>query len=66
MFSTDMGAMYPPLDIDEVAKVAAIEFLNSSLEVDLDWMELSLYLALVMDRKDLVKMATKKSYTMLI
>lgn len=33
-------AMYPELDIPEVARIAAEEFLKSGLEVDVDWVEL--------------------------
>ena len=39
--------MYPELDITEVAKIAAEEFLNSGLEVDIDWIELAPYVAIV-------------------
>ena len=47
--------MFPSLVIDVVARVAAEEFLNGKLEVDMDWAELALYLAVVFDRKELVK-----------
>ena len=54
VFSTDVAAMFPSLDIDVVARVAAEEYLASKLEVDMDWEELSLYLAVTMDREELV------------
>ena len=44
VFSTDVTAMYPELDIPEVARIAAEEFLKSGLEVDVDWVELALLL----------------------
>ena len=31
-----------------------MEFINSGLEIDTDWLELSLYLAVVKDRKELI------------
>ena len=36
--------MFPSLHIETVAKAAGEEFLASKLEIDVDWMELSLYL----------------------
>ena len=44
VFSTDVTVMYPELDIPEVARIAAEEFLKSGLEVDVDWVELALLL----------------------
>ena len=41
--SSDFEAIFPSLHIDSVAKAAGEEFLTSRLEVDIDWMELSLY-----------------------
>ena len=54
--STDVTAMYPSLDIPQVAKVAAQEFLNSKLEVELDPEELGLYLAIMVDREELINL----------
>ena len=56
VYSSDYDNMYPSLEIDEVAKIAAEEFLNSRLEVDIDWVELSLYLAVTFTRQELVDM----------
>ena len=50
IFSTDVEAMYPALHIATVAEIAAEEFLDSKLEIDLDWVELSLYLAVIYSR----------------
>ena len=56
VISGDYEAMYPSLEIDAVARIAAEEFLNSKLEVDIDWVELSLYLAVIFTRKELIDM----------
>ena len=56
IFSTDVEAMYPALHIATVAEVAAEEFLDSKLEIDLDWQELSLYLAVIHSRQELVEL----------
>ena len=44
----------PSLVIKAVAKVAAQEFFDSILDIDLDWEELALYLALTQDRQELI------------
>ena len=54
VYSSDIEAMYPSLHVDTIAKVAAEEFLNSRLDVDVDWLELSLYLAVTLSREELV------------
>ena len=54
VYSSDIEAMYPSLHMDTIAKVAAEEFLNSRLDVDVDWLELSLYLAVTLSREELV------------
>ena len=48
--------MYPSLHVDTIAKVTAEEFLKSRLDVDVDWLELSLYLAVTLSREELVKL----------
>ena len=48
--------MYPSLHIQTVCKVAAEEFYNSNLQLDVDVTELSLYLAIVSDRQLLVEL----------
>ena len=45
LFSTDISAMYPSLDVPEVARVAAELWEESGLELNLNTEELSLYLA---------------------
>ena len=56
MLSIDVSAMYPSLDIDICAKVVAEEFYNSGLNINVDEEELSLYLAVTVDREELVKL----------
>ena len=56
IFSTDVEQMHPALHISTVAEVVAKEFLNSKLETDLVWVELSLYLAVIHSRQKLVDM----------
>ena len=45
LFSTNISAMYPSLDVPEVARVAAELWEESGLELNLNTEELSLYLA---------------------
>ena len=54
LFSTDISAMYPSLDIPEVAKIVAKEYLESGLDIDLDTLEMSLYLSVTNKRDELV------------
>ena len=42
----DVKSMFPNLNKDEVAKVAAEEFMRSDVEVEVDATELGLYLAI--------------------
>ena len=51
IFSSDITAMFPSLDIPECAKVAADEFLNSDLVIEnIEDEELGLYLAVAADK----------------
>ena len=54
--SSDFDAMFPSLHIETVAKAAGEEFLASKLEIDVDWMELSLYLAVTHTRDTLIQL----------
>ena len=54
--SSDFDAMFPSLHIETVAKAAGEEFLASKLEIDVDWMELSLYLAVTHTRATLIQL----------
>ena len=45
--SMDVKAMFPNLKREEVARVAAEEFLRSDIEVEVDVVELGLYLAII-------------------
>ena len=54
IFSTDVEATYPSLDIDTVAKVTGEEFINSNLDIEYDTDEMSLYLSVTNTRKQLV------------
>ena len=56
IYSTDVEAMYPSLDIDRVAKVAGEEFLESDLDIEIDTEELSLYLAVTHTSEELEKL----------
>ena len=48
--------MFPSLDIEECAKIAAKEFLDSELDVNYDEEELALYLAVTIDRDKLAEL----------
>ena len=54
LFSTDISAMFPSLDIPEVAKIVAEEYLESGLDIELDTLETSLYLSVTNKREELV------------
>ena len=56
IFSTDVSAMFPSLEIPSVARIAAEEYTNSTLDVNINEEELSLYLAVVKTRAELVSM----------
>ena len=47
--------LYPSLKAEEVSKLVGKAFLESDLEVNVNTEDLSLYLALTVDRKELVK-----------
>ena len=53
IFSTDVEAMYPALDIDVIARVASEEFLKSDLDIPVNEEELALYCAIVLDEEEL-------------
>ena len=55
VWSMDVEKLYPSLKADEVSKLVGKAFLESELEVDVNTDDLSLYLALTVDRKELVK-----------
>ena len=46
ILSMDVVSMFPNLNVDRVAEVAATEFLESDLKVEVDRKELGLYLVL--------------------
>ena len=56
MFSMDIEKMYPSADVDEVCRVAADEWFNSNLELDINPTELALYLAVVYKRDFLMSL----------
>ena len=47
ILSMDVVSMFPNLNVDRVAEVAATEFLESDLKVEVDRKELGLYLAIL-------------------
>ena len=51
--SADVEAMYPSLDIDVIARVAAKEFLKSDLDIPVNEEELALYCAIVLSTDEL-------------
>ena len=56
VWSMDVIKLYPSLKAEEVSKLAAKAFMESSLEVEVNCMDLALYLALTVERKELVKL----------
>ena len=54
IFSQDFDRMYTSLHIPTVCQIAADEYYNSNLEIDVDVIELGLYLAIVCDRQQLI------------
>ena len=56
VWSMDVIKLYPSLKSEEVSKLAAKAFMESSLEVEVDDIDLALYLALTVERKELVKL----------
>ena len=51
IFSMDVVAMFPSLDIAEVARAVNEEFVNSDLEIEFDERELGLYLAIIFQKE---------------
>ena len=51
ILSMDVVSMFPELDMEEVASVAAQEFLRSDLQVEVDSKELGLYLAILFQER---------------
>ena len=47
IFSMDVVSMFPNLNVERVAEIAASEFLESNLKIEVDEKELSLYLAII-------------------
>ena len=56
VWSMDVIKLYPSLKAEEVSKLAAKAFMESSLEVEVNSTDLALYLALTVERKELVKL----------
>ena len=56
VWSMDVIKLYPSLKAEEVSKLAAKAFMESSLELEVDCTELALYLALTVERKELVRL----------
>ena len=55
IYSTDVENMYPRLDVTKVAEVVAEEYLKSDLNIEVDPTELSLYLAIMVEKDELHK-----------
>ena len=53
IFSTDVEAMYPSLDIPAIAEAVREQFLLSNLEISIDEEELALYCAIVLTRDEI-------------
>ena len=53
--SMDVDKMYPSLKADKVAKVVANEYRMSKLRIEVDAKALGLYLAIVVGRKELIR-----------
>ena len=47
----DIAAMFPSLDIAEVARAVNEEFANSDFEIEVDERELGLYLAIIFQKE---------------
>ena len=52
VFSTDVKALYPSLEPEQVAKIASQMFMESEMTIDVDEDELALYLALVLGTEE--------------
>ena len=55
VWSMDVEKLYPSLKAEEVSNLVSKAFLESELKVNVNTEDLSLYLALTVDRKELVK-----------
>lgn len=53
VWSSDVKALYPSLQTDIVAETIANEYLKSNLEINVNYEELGLYLALVMSKEEI-------------
>ena len=53
LFSMDVSGMFPALNIEECARIAAEMWYKSEMELNLDTEELGLYLAITVDRAKL-------------
>ena len=51
IFSMDVAAMYPSLDVSIVAKAIGEEFVNADLEINVDERKLTLYLAVIFQKE---------------
>ena len=60
IFSTDVSGMYPALDIPVCARVAAEMWDESGLELNLNHEELSLYLAVTVDKEKLTSLGLRE------
>ena len=56
IFSTDVEAMYPSLDIPVIAQAAKEQFLRSDLEIPINAEELSLYCAIVLSKEEIAEL----------
>ena len=54
LFSMDIEKMYPSADIDEVCRVAAEEWFQSNMKLDVNTYELALYITVMYERDFLV------------
>ena len=59
IFSMNVAAMFPSLDIAEVAGAVNEEFVNSNLEIEVDERELGLYLAIIFQKERRKELALK-------
>ena len=56
LFSTDISGFFPAMEIPEVAKIVAAEYLKSGLDIELDTEEMALHLAVTKTRQELVSL----------
>ena len=55
IFSTDVEAMYPSLDIPAIAEAVREHFLESNLDISIDEEELALYCAIVVSKEKITE-----------